>query len=126
MSVPRSLATIILLALVLGVVSLATATGPLDGIYLVTLNAQGVESFSSALIATQNGSQMVIVILDFLDSPLVFGVGQLTAQQQVAAPLQFSDGIGAGQLTVTFQGLNVTGTATLFEIQFSLSGTRAI
>ena len=116
---------LLLLAAVLGGASLAVAAGPLDGIYLVTLDAAGVESLSSALIATQNGSQMVVILLDLLDSPLVFGVGQLTAQQQVNGSLRFADDLGAGEFNVTFQGTNVTGSATLFEVPFSLRGTKA-
>ena len=116
---------LLLLAAVLGGASLAVAAGPLDGIYLVTLDAAGVESLSSALIATQNGSQMVVILLDLLDSPLVFGVGQLTAQQQVTGSLRFSDDLGAGEFNVIFQGANVTGSATLFEVTFSLRGTKA-
>lgn len=125
MSAPRSIATMVLLALVLGVSSVAIAAGLLDGIYLVTLTAPSVDSFTAALIAIQNGSQIVIVLLDFLDNPLVFGVGQLSAQQQAAGSLLFSDGVQAGQFSVTFQGSNVTGTATLSEVQFALGGSKA-
>ncbi len=116
---------LLLLAAVLGGASLAVAAGPLDGIYLVTLDAAGVESLSSALIATQNGSQMVVILLDLLDSPLVFGVGQLTAQQQLTGSPPFADDLGAGEFNVIFQGANVTGSATLFEVTFSLRGTKA-
>jgi hypothetical protein len=125
MSGPRSLAALVLLALVIGVAGLATAAGELDGIYLVTLNAEGVEPITYALVATQNGSQLVLILLDFLDNPLVFAVGNLTAQQQLSGPLLFSDGVGAGELSVTFQGANVAGRATLFERQFGLAGTKA-
>ena len=122
---PRSLAALVLLALVVGVASLAMAAGPLDGFYVLTLSGEGIDPFTLVLTVAQNGQQIVVLLLDPPASSWLYGLGELNAEQQVQGPLFFGDGLNAGQFSVRFQGPSVTGTATLFEAQLSLSGNKA-
>ena len=125
MTAPRSLAALVLLALVLGLAGLAMAAGDLDGFYFLTMSAANIDPFTLVLSVTHNGQQIVVLFLDPLDSSVVYGLGVLTAEQQAAGPLFFGDGLDAGAFSVRLQGPTATGTATLFEVQFSFSGSKA-
>jgi len=52
-----------------------------------------------------------------------YGFGTLNAEQHVAGPIiDPFDGAEAGQFDLRFQGSTVTGTITLFEFPFTVSG----
>jgi hypothetical protein len=121
MTAPRSLGALVLVT-VLGAAGLVLAAGALDGAYVLT--GTGPDPVTLALMVTQTGSQVGIAVLDPLDSSWTYLVGDLTADQRVEGPLLFGDGLQAGSLSVRFQGSNVTGTVTLFEVEFSVSGSR--
>ena len=124
MTAPRSLAALVLLTL-LGTASVGLAAGALDGAYVLTGTGPDMDPVTLALMVTQNGSQVGIALLDPLDSSWTYLIGGLNADQRVEGPLLFGDGLHAGNLSVQFQGSNVTGTVTLFEVEFNVSGSKA-
>ena len=125
MTARRSLAALVALA-VLGVASLAMAAGPFDGAYVVTGTGTDMDPVTFALMVTQNGTQIGIALLDPLDSSWTYLIGVLGADQRVAGPLLFGDGLQAGSLSVRFQDSDVTGTVTLFEVQFDVNGSKVL
>lgn len=123
MTARQSLAALVVVAL-LGVAGFATAAGPLDGAYVVTGTGTDMDPVTFALMVTQNGTQIGIALLDPLDSSWTYLIGGLDADQRVDGPLLFGDGLQAGSLSVRFQGSDVTGTVTLFEVQYDVNGSK--
>ena len=119
----RRLAVLAALAL-LGVAGLAVAAGPLDGVYVVTGTGPDMDPVTFALMVTQTGTQIGIAVLDPLDSSWTYLIGGLDADQRVDGPLLFGDGLQAGSLSVRFQGSDITGTVTLFEVQYNVNGNK--
>jgi hypothetical protein len=123
MTAPRSLGALVLVTL-LGAAGLVLAAGALDGAYVLTGTGPDMDPVTLALMVTQSGSQVGIAVLDPLDSSWTYLIGGLNADQRVEGPLLFADGLQVGSLSVRFQGTNVTGTVTLFEVEFSVSGSK--
>ena len=119
----RRLAVLAALAL-LGVAGLAVAAGPLDGVYVVTGTGTGMDPVTFALMVTQTGTRIGVALLDPLDNSWTYLIGPLDADQRVDGPLLFGDGLQAGSLSVRFQGADVTGTVTLFEVRYDVSGSK--
>lgn len=123
MTTARLLAALVLLAVV-GVAGPAPAVGELDGVYFLTVTGPSSDPVTLVLLVTQSGQEIVIVVLDPLDSSWFFLFGGLNADQQVTGPLFFGDGLEAGALTAHFQGPAVTGTITLFAAESAFSGSK--
>ncbi len=120
----RSL-TALVVAVWLGATGLAAAVDTLDGAYLVTATGTDMDPVTLVFVVRQNDAQIGIAVLDPLDSSWTYLVAPLSADQRVDGPLLFGDGLQAGDLSVRFQGSSVTGTVTLFDVQFDVRGTRS-
>jgi hypothetical protein len=125
MSAPRTLAALVVVA-VLGVAGFAHAAGPLDGAYLLTATGTDMDPVTLVFVVTQNDSQIGIALLDPLDSSWTYLIAGLSADQRVDGPLLFGDGLQAGSVSVRFQESIVTGSVTLFEVQFNVTGSKML